>query len=167
MRRGILYGVLSIAILLSLVVLGGFTIPKAHHASRTLTLAAPPELVFATVSDFIRYPEWRSDVKSMVMDGQGGAGTVIYEEGPNGAIPFRVETHVPPTRLVMRVADASLPFSGSWTYELRPAGAGTELTLTEDGEVSNPIFRVVRKLFFSPYDTIDTFLADLQKRLKQ
>ena len=60
----------------------------------------------------------------------------------------------------------SLPFSGTWTYELRPSGSGTELTLTEDGEVANPIFRVMQKLFFSPYGTIDTYLADLQKRVR-
>jgi hypothetical protein len=117
------------------------------------------------VSDFIRYPEWRSDVKSMVVDGQGGVGTLIYEHGPRGALPLRVETHEPPSRLVMRIADPSLPFGGTWTYELRPSGSGTELTLTEDGEVANPIFRVMQKLFFSPYATIDTYLADLQKRM--
>jgi len=166
MRRAILIGVLSIAVLLTVVVLAGLTIPKGHRASRTATLAAPPETVFSTLSDFIRYPEWRSDVKAMVVDGQGGVGTVIYEHGPRGAIPFRVETHVPPSRLVMRVADPALPFGGTWTYELRPSGSGTELTLTEDGEVSNPIFRVMRKLFFSPHGTIDTYLADLRKRLK-
>lgn len=167
MRRAILIGVLSIAILLTVAVLAGLALPKAHRATRTTTLAAPPQAVFAVVSDFIRYPEWRSDVKSMVVDGQGGVGTVIYEEGPNGAIPFRVETHEPPSRLVMRVADPSLPFSGTWTYELRPSGAGTELTVTEDGEVSNPIFRLVQKLFFSPSGTIETYLADLQKRISR
>ena len=165
MRRAILIGVLSIAILIAVVVLAGLTIPKGHRASRTTTLAAPPETVFSTVSDFNRYPEWRSDVKSVVVDGQGGVGTVVQEHGPHGPIPFRVETHEPPSRLVMRIADPSLPFAGTWTYELRPSGSGTELTLTEDGEVSNPIFRVMQKLFFSPYDTIDTYLADLRKRM--
>lgn len=166
-RRVIVIGVLSIAILLTVLVLAGLTIPKAHRASRTTTLAAPPEGVFAIVSDFIRYPEWRSDVKSMVVDGQGGVGTMVYEEGSHGPIPYRVEAHEPPSRLVLRIADPSLPFSGAWTYALRSSGAGTELTLTEDGEISNPIFRVMQKLFFSPYDTIDTYLADLEKRLRR
>jgi uncharacterized protein YndB with AHSA1/START domain len=165
-RRAIVIGVLSIAILLTVVVLAGLAISRTHRASRTTTLAAPPEGVFAVVSDFIRYPEWRSDVKSMVVDGQGGVGTMVYEEGPHGPIPYRVEAHEPPSRLVLRIADPALPFSGTWTYELRPSGSGTELTLTEDGEVANPIFRVMQKLFFSPYDTIDTYLDDLVKRLR-
>ena len=65
----------------------------------------------------------------------------------------------------MRIADPSLPFGGTWTYELRAEGSGTSLTLTEDGEVYNPIFRVMQKFFFSPYKTIDTYLENLKKRL--
>ncbi len=53
--------------------------------------------------------------------------------------------------MVLRIADPSLPFSGTWTYEIKPTGTGRELTLTEDGEVGNPIFRVMQKVFFSPY----------------
>ncbi len=65
----------------------------------------------------------------------------------------------------MRIADPSLPYGGSWTYELRPSGAGTEITITEDGQVFNPIFRVMQKFFFSPYATIDAYLDDLRKRV--
>jgi uncharacterized protein YndB with AHSA1/START domain len=167
MRRWLFYIAISIAVLLAIVVLVGLTIPKAHRASRTVTLPAQPATVFEAVSDFPRYPDWRRDVKSMAVDGNGGVGTLIHEEGPHGSIPYRVEAHEPPSRLVLRIADPSLPFGGTWTYELRASGAGTELTLTEDGEVSNPIFRLMQKLFFSPYDTIDAFLADLQKRLSR
>ena len=42
---------------------------------------------------------------------------------------------------------------------------GTALTITEDGEIYNPIFRVLSKVVFSPYATIDTYQADLRKRL--
>jgi hypothetical protein len=167
MRRWVLYIALSIAVLLTVVVLAGFAIPKGHRASRTVTLSAQAHAVFDAVTDFIRYPEWRRDVKAMVVEGQGGVGTTLWETGPNGTIPFRVEAHQPPSRLVLRIADSSLPFGGTWTYELKPAQGGTELTLIEDGEVSNPIFRVMRKLFFSPYGTIDTYLADLRQRLNR
>jgi len=165
MRRWFLYAAVSVTALIVLVVLAGLTLPKSHRASRTRTFPAPPEAVFAVVSDFIKYPEWRRDVRAMVVDGQGGVGTVVHEDGSNGSIPFRVEVFEPPSRLVMRIADPELPFGGTWTYELRASGTGTELTLTEDGEVSNPIFRVMQKLFFSPYETIDTFLENLEKRL--
>jgi hypothetical protein len=58
-----------------------------------------------------------------------------------------------------------LPFGGAWTLEVKPVAAGTELTITEDGEIYNPIFRVLSKVVFSPYWTIDTYQADLRNRL--
>jgi hypothetical protein len=52
----------------------------------------------------------------------------------------------PPRLLRMRIADAELPFGGTWTYEIRPADGGSTLTITEDGEVYNPIFRLISRL---------------------
>jgi hypothetical protein len=166
MRRGILIAVAAIAGLVVLVALIGLALPKGHRASRTVTLAAEPAVLFGIVSDFLKYPQWRSDVKTVAVDGAGGVGTVVHEDGSNGAIPYRVEVFEPPSRMVLRIADPSLPFGGTWTYEIRATGTGSELTLTEDGEVGNPIFRVMQKVFFSPYQTIDTYLANLEKKLK-
>ena len=166
MRRGILIAVAAIAGLVVLVALIGLALPKGHRASRTVRVTVEPAVVFGVVSDFLKYPQWRSDVTAVVLDGEGGVGTVVHEDGSNGAIPYRVEVFEPPSRLVLRIADPSLPFGGTWTYEIRASGTGAELTLTEDGEVRNPIFRVMQKVFFSPYATIDTFLANLDKKLK-
>lgn len=141
----------------------GLALPKGHRASRTVTLAAAPAVVFGAISEFARYPDWRPDVKKIAVEG-AGIGALVREENSTGPIPYRVEVLQPPSRLVMRIADPNLPFGGTWTYELRAEGTGTSLTLTEDGEVYNPIFRVMQKLFFSPYKTIDTYLENLRKR---
>jgi len=139
--------------------------PKQHQASRTITLAAAPVVVFAAIADFKRYPEWRPDVKTIEVEGDGSQGSLVREKNKHGTIPFRIEVLAPPRRMVMRIADPKLPFGGTWTYDLQPAGNGTSLTLTEDGEVYNPIFRVMQKLFFSPYKTIDTFLDNLKRHI--
>lgn len=57
------------------------------------------------------------------------------EFGKNVAISYRVTESVPPRRLVTRIAEHNLQFSGTWTYELGPDGPGTRLTITERGEV--------------------------------
>jgi uncharacterized protein YndB with AHSA1/START domain len=167
MRRWILSAIASLAAIVVLVAIVGLMLPQGHQASRTISLSAEPQAVFDVIADFLKYPQWRSDVKSVVMDGEGGKGTVIHEDGPDGLIPYRVEIYQPPTRLVLQISDSSLPFGGTWSYKLQQAPGGTELTLTEDGIIRNPIFRVMQKLFFSPYATMDTFLADLEKRLKR
>ena len=161
----------TLIVVLSLVSLGGFSalvgsmLPKGHRASRTATIAAAPAVVFGVITDFARAPEWRRGVKQVEIVPDDGRGRIVREHGKQGVVPYRVEVLEPPTRLVMRIADPSLPYGGSWTYELRPAGAGTEITITEDGQVFNPIFRIMQKLFFSPYASIDAYLDDLRKRV--
>ena len=67
--------------------------------------------------------------------------------------------------MVMRIADPNLSFGGTWTFEIAPQDSGSEILITENGEIYNPLFRVMSKLFFSPTATIETYLADLKKRL--
>ena len=71
----------------------------------------------------------------------------------------------PPSKIVTRIADSSLAFGGTWTFEVFQNDSGSELVLTENGEIYNPIFRLLGKFFFSPYETIDTYMADLKKKV--
>ena len=61
----------------------------------------------------------------------------------------------PLSRLVLRIADPDLPFGGKWTYELQPSANGSRVTITEDGEVYNPIFRFMSHVFFSQSASIE------------
>jgi len=53
--------------------------------------------------------------------------------------------------------------SGSWEYVFAPAAGGTVLTITEKGEVSNPLFRFMSRYIFGQTATIDTYLKSLAK----
>jgi hypothetical protein len=65
---------------------------------------------------------------------------------------------------VRTIADPSLPFGGRWVYELEPTpSGGTRVTVTEEGEVYNPIFRVVSR-FMDQSATIKEYLTDLAGR---
>jgi len=154
-----------IAIPLTLAAIGVF-LPQGHVASRTVTIAAPPDRVFAAISDVDRFTTWRSGLKSVEKLADDGKGTRFIERSGNGDILFRIEVFEPNTRMVTRIADPKLPFGGSWTFAIVPAADGSELTITEDGEVYNVFFRSMQKLFFSPYKTIDTYQADLKKLLE-
>ena len=83
------------------------------------------------------------------------------EHGTDGVIPYRVVESVPGRRLVARIADPSLPFGGTWTYELVPADRGTRLTITERGEVYNPVFRFVSRFFLGYTSTMEGVLRAL------
>jgi hypothetical protein len=157
--------VVGILVLAAVVALIGIFLPKGHRASRTVVYSAPPESVYAAITDFARFPEWRSGVKTVEVISNGEGDTRFREDGPHGPVTYKVEERRPGSRLVTRIDDPSLPFGGTWTLEVKPVAGGTELTITEDGEIYNPIFRVMSKVVFSPYETIDAYQTDLRKRL--
>jgi len=46
----------------------------ADTASQTITIAAPPERVWAIAADVERYPDWAKDVKDVVVRARDGEG---------------------------------------------------------------------------------------------
>lgn len=165
MKRWVIFTVLFAVGVVALVAGIGWLLPKAHSASRTAQYAAAPEAVFAAISDVGQYPSWRSDVVTVELLPSDG-GTMFREAGSSGQITYRIETLVPPARMVSRIADPSLPFGGTWTFEVvTAAGGGSALTITEDGEVYNPIFRFISHFFMSPTATIEIYQNDLATHL--
>ena len=165
MRRWIFYILAGLVALIVLVAAIGAMLPKEHTASRAMRFRPQPAALFGVVSDFAKYPEWRSGVTNVEVQGPVGVGAVVTEHGPEGTIPYHIEVFEPPSKIVMRIADTSLSFGGTWTFEVFPNDSGSELVITENGEVYNPIFRFMSKFLFSPSATIETYLADLKKKL--
>ncbi len=66
-----------------------------------------------------------------------------------------------PARLVTRIADERLPYGGTWTYEVEEDAGGSRVTITEDGEIYNPIFRVVSRFFLGYHATQRSYLRAL------
>lgn len=156
----------GLAALVALLAVVGLFLPKGHRASRSILLNAPPERVFAMISDVARYPAWRADVKQVEILPDSAGVLRFRETGPHGVVPYRVERNEPPTRWVTRIDDPSLPYGGTWTFALAPQSSGTALTITEDGEVYNPIFRVLSRTVFSTTATIEAYQAALQRHLE-
>jgi uncharacterized protein YndB with AHSA1/START domain len=156
--------VLGVIIALVLIVVAvGAMLPVSHTASRQVKLNQPAEKVFALINDPAAFPSWRSKVRKVDLLPDQNGHRAFREIGGDGEILFEVDTVVPNERLVTRIADRSLPFGGKWTFELLPAGAGTTLRITEDGEVYNPLFRFVSRFVLGHHATIDQYLRDVAK----
>jgi hypothetical protein len=134
----------GLAALVVLVALVGAMLPRDHKASRTLAVRRTPEEVWALVSD----PAWAKNA----------TGQEVAVE--------TVEAR-PPTRLVSRIADPTLPFGGTWTYDIAKTPSGATLTITEDGFVSNPIFRFVSRFVMGHHATMDTYLKNVAKKFDE
>jgi uncharacterized protein YndB with AHSA1/START domain len=152
-----------LVLLVAAVAFVGWLLPVAHVATRQATLAASPELVWRAITDVEAFPTWRSDVKSV--ERVSGPGVTWIEHGSSGRLTFAVVESEAPRRLVTRIADPKLPFGGSWTYELAPDGSGTRLTITENGEIYNPIFRAMARFVFGYEASMASYLDALRKKV--
>jgi uncharacterized protein YndB with AHSA1/START domain len=151
--------------LVLLLVVVGMLLPREHTARASIELAASPERVWAVVSDFAGAARWRPDLESVRLDTAPGRPFRFVETTHEGELPFEVVSQDPPRRQVVRVIDDGLPFGGTWTWELVPLGAGTGLTLTEEGFTRNPIYRALGLVFFRPTESIARYLRALAAEL--
>lgn len=159
---GIVAGLLVLAGIIALI---GSRLPKAHVASRSIVLHRSPQDVYAVVRDFGSAPKWRADVKQIEVDAQPGRPVYFREEGKNGTVNYELVEDVPAQRMVTRIRDTDLGYSGQWTYLLAPENNGTRVTIREDGEVSNVIFRFMSHYVFGQTATIDSYLKSLAKHV--
>ena len=162
--KWILIAVGVIAGLIALMAAIGALMPKTHKASRATVINKPPEVLWQAMTDCAEFPQWRTDIKSVEVLPDRDGHKIWREEGKNGKMTLETIESTPPSRLVLKIADPDLPFGGTWTYEIRATIAGSRVTITEEGEVYNPIFRFIGRVFFSPTDTIETYLKALGKK---
>jgi hypothetical protein len=121
--------------------------------------------VWAAITDVAAFPSWRSDVETVVPLAPRDGKPVWRETSHRGSsITYYAETWEPPRHLVTRIIDKDLPFGGSWDYAISPSGTGATITITENGEIYNPVFRVVSR-FMGNTSTIDAYLAALATKL--
>ena len=162
--RWIIYIVAGLALIAAAVALVGAMLPKVHTASRTARVAMPPDALYTVLSDVDHYTTWRKDVKSLARLPDRDGRPAWVEDVGGMKIPMYFERMEPPSLLVARIADPKLPFGGTWTYRIAAAPGGSDLTITEDGEVSNVIFRFMSRFVFGHHATMDAFLKHLQAR---
>jgi hypothetical protein len=72
---------------------------------------------------------------------------------------------VPPSRLVTKIDEPDAPFGGTWTMEIVPTANGSRLTITERGEIYNPIFRALARFVFGYEGTMESCLEAARRKL--
>ncbi len=158
--------VAAVVVLIAIVLAIGALLPVKHTAERSADLPAPPERVWAALTDVGAFPSWRPRVSQVTILAPHDGHTVWREQGADGAITFEMVSTAPPTRLVTQITDRTLPFGGRWEYDIAVTKPGaTRLTITEYGEVYNPVFRFVSRYVMGYHATIDAYLTALAAHL--
>jgi uncharacterized protein YndB with AHSA1/START domain len=151
--------------LVALVAVIGMMLPQAHVASVTRHHEAAPERVWSLITDRQHFPEWRSDLRAVETLPATNGKARWKERTKYDAVTMEATEEVSGQRLVTRIADEGLAFGGTWTFELAPDGSGTTLTITERGEVYNPIFRFMSRFVLGHTATMEKFQDDAARAL--
>lgn len=156
----------------ALLVMAAFR-PDNFRLSRSISIAAPPEKVFALVNDLRRFNEWnpfaKQDPQNMirydaVTAGVGGA--YQWQGEHSGAGRMQITESVPPQRVTARL-DFSKPFEAhnGVDFSVQPqADGGSTVTWTMRGPM--PYLNRLMTLFFDMDKTVgkdfEAGLADLK-----
>jgi uncharacterized protein YndB with AHSA1/START domain len=152
-----------LVVLIAIALAIGYALPAQHTLTRSIVLKQTPENVFAALADLPNMPSWNHGLKKVEMlapvDGKEASRQTL-----DGNIVMTVVTteSVPPNRLVRTISEGQGPFTGSWTYNIRPTTDGSEVSLTEEATVPNPVFRLMCQIF-GPTKNMDQHLSDLAK----
>ena len=135
---------IAIAVASILVVLAGYIAsrPSQFRISRSRTVAAPPNLVYAYVNDFHKWPEWSPwdtldpAMKNELSGAPAGPGAVYSWWGNNkvGEGRMTITDSRPPRSVTIR-----LEFIKPWTatntaqFDFVPSGSGTNVTWAMSG----------------------------------
>jgi hypothetical protein len=118
----------------------GWMLPRSHKASRTLRVRRSPAEVWPAL---------------------------MHATQASSPPPVDVLESTPPHRLVTRVTEAEKNFGGTWTISITPLPGGSDVTITEDGWVANPIFRFVSRFVMGHHATMDQVLTRVAKTLSE
>lgn len=151
-----------------LLTAAGALLPVAHTAKVRFELKQPPEAVYDVITDLASQHEWRRGLDSLhVLDAT--APQRWRESSGSGTIEFLRIDEIRPRMARTQIQGArEQGFGGTWTWDLVPAeDGGTIVTITENGEVYNPLFRLLSRTIFSSYRSLEDYARDLGARFGQ
>jgi uncharacterized membrane protein len=117
----------------------------SDQATESIVVAAPPERVFAVVTDFPNYPTWAADLKEVTVvdaDEDGTAHKVRFRAaafGRSTAYTLAYDYSQAPNKLswVQDQGDITARIDG--TYEFEPIPDGTKVTYHLEVDLKFPV----------------------------
>ena len=160
----ILLGLVGVLIVLvGLATLVGLLLPRGHRVASGISLRQSPDSVWSVVRDFEHAASWWPELKSVrrlpdldgrerwqQVTGMGALGLIIMEADPPHSLRSLIDT------------TGGSPFGGEWHYQISPTEGGSRLIITENGWVSNPLFRTISRLM-GYHGTMDSYLTALAR----
>ncbi len=139
------------------------------EATERTTIAATPEACFAIALDFVRYPEWAGDIKSVEVverDAEGRGTKVRYRAAAMGqSIRYTLDydySDAPRTLAwVQTEGDLTRKLDGSYVFEANADG-GTDMTYHLVAELKVPVVGFIKRR--AEHRILGTALRELKAR---
>ncbi|HYG16236.1 MAG TPA: SRPBCC family protein [Bacteroidia bacterium] len=156
--------VVAILVFILVMYLMGKRMPVSHTSTLSHKFFAPVDKVWKMITDLPTYSNWRG-IKVEQM------GPKKWKETVQGKPVIMEETErVENSRYVTRISNENrhLQYGGQWVFEFVPEKDGsTVVTITENGEVYQPIMRFISKYFYGHNTTKRIYLVKLEKALQE
>jgi hypothetical protein len=152
------YAAAGILLIALAIVAVGFLLPEQHTAAVRAHYRQPPDSLRHALTTIEEFTAWRTGLDSVQLLERApprwrefaswGQLTMVLEESS-------------PARVVSRIDDPAADFGGTWTWDIAPDASGSVVTITERGEVYNPLFRFMSRFVFGHYTGLETYARDL------
>lgn len=162
----VLIAVALIGLVIAGVVAAGFVMDGQHRVSRSLRLNRSPDEIWGVLRNIQGMKAWRHDIVAVERVPDIDGHEAWKETRKHGAMVYEVASLVPPRALELRIHDLRENFGGTWDITLSPAGEETIVTITENGEIYNPVLRVVSRLL-DARKTMTVYLEGLAEHFGQ
>jgi uncharacterized protein YndB with AHSA1/START domain len=135
------------------------------HYEATAMIDAPPEAVWAVLTDGAAWPTWDSGVTAVegrIVEGE--KVTVRTEVSPGRAFPVKVTALEAPRRMVFTGGMPLGLFRGERTYTLTPSDGGTVFRMRE--EYTGPLLGMIWRSMPDLQPSFDRFATGLKQRVE-
>lgn len=121
----------------------GYVAHQDFEGQATRTLTAPVEQVWEVLTDLEDLPNRRKEIVKVEMAEANAQGLPTWKEYTDmgGYILFEYLEKIEREKLVVNMKESTFGMSGTWTYELRPVGNETQLTIIENSTIDNVMIR--------------------------
>jgi Polyketide cyclase / dehydrase and lipid transport len=147
-------------LLLVVFILGSF-LPRSHLSAASIKIGEPSRNVWRTLIDFPGWVSWSPGTRDMVRAKSADGREMWIVVTRTGKFPMEIMERRSPGYLVTRVSDPNLSHGETWTWVITPQGQYTTLTLTEKGEIYNPLQRFMTRYVWGYHSRQMDYLSAL------
>ena len=141
---------------------------KAHvTGSAEVDIAAPPERVWEVLTEFQKWPEWNSDVKSMSYAGPLAPGTQFRWKAGPGTIVSTLDHIEPPRYVAWHGRTLTIDAYHEWWLESRDGGTHVKTQESFYGLLARLARRPLQKALDKSFeDGVERLKREVERRTR-